>query len=216
MKKTNFCAIFATMFVAATVITLASCSQDDEYYEDSEMFTRAARTIDNMEGDLGGSSNSPFYGENYCGIAAVMSMLGVSLDNDYWYARVMDAAEEIDWDPSSGSGLTDGMILAICAKLREKYPCAKTENLPSSNTTVEADAKAKFNALKNDAEALKKISIGVQVNTLKDGAVVTVLHWTGVSSVDGDRIIPRNCSLVDETNHIYTAFYVSQIKAIVY
>ena len=91
-----------------------------------------------------------------------------------------------------------------------------TENLPSSNTTVEADAKAKFNALKNDAEALKKISIGVQVNTLKDGAVVTVLHWTGVSSVDGDRIIPRNCSLVDETNHIYTAFYVSQIKAIVY
>lgn len=34
MKKPNFCGIFATVFVAATVITLASCSQDDEYYED--------------------------------------------------------------------------------------------------------------------------------------------------------------------------------------
>ncbi len=40
MKKPNFCAIFATMFVAATVIMLASCSQDDEFYEDG-LFTRA-------------------------------------------------------------------------------------------------------------------------------------------------------------------------------
>mgnify|MGYP003413411556 FL=1 len=40
MKRTSFCDIFATMFVAATVITLASCSQDDEFYEDG-LFTRA-------------------------------------------------------------------------------------------------------------------------------------------------------------------------------
>ena len=40
MKKPNFCGIFATVFVAATVIMLASCSQDDEYYEDG-LFTRA-------------------------------------------------------------------------------------------------------------------------------------------------------------------------------
>ena len=40
MKKPNFCGIFATVFVVATVITLASCSQDDEFYEDG-LFTRA-------------------------------------------------------------------------------------------------------------------------------------------------------------------------------
>ena len=40
MKKTNFCGIFATVFVVATVIMLASCSQDDEFYEDG-LFTRA-------------------------------------------------------------------------------------------------------------------------------------------------------------------------------
>ena len=30
MKTKNFCGIFATVFAIATVITLASCSQDDE------------------------------------------------------------------------------------------------------------------------------------------------------------------------------------------
>lgn len=215
MKRKNLSGIFSAVFVVATVITLASCSQDDEYYEDG-LFTRAERTIDDLEGGSGNDSNSPFYGENYCGIAAVMSMLGVPLENDYWYARVMSTAEEIGWDPNSGSGLTDGMIVALCVRLREKYPCSNTENLPSNNITEEADAKARFNALKNDVEVLRKISLGVQVNTIINGEVVTVLHWTGVSSVEGDRIIPRNCRLVDENNHIYTAFYTSQIRAIVY
>ena len=52
MKTTNFCAIFATMFVAATVIMLASCSQDDEYYEDG-LFTRADEMM-TRSGEQGG------------------------------------------------------------------------------------------------------------------------------------------------------------------
>lgn len=57
MKKTNFCAIFATMFVAATVIMLASCSQDDEYYEDG-LFTRADEMM-TRAGELGGYTPTP-------------------------------------------------------------------------------------------------------------------------------------------------------------
>ena len=57
MKKTNFCAIFATMFVAATVIMLASCSQDDEYYEDG-LFTRADEMM-TRAGEPGGYTPTP-------------------------------------------------------------------------------------------------------------------------------------------------------------
>ena len=40
-KFTNFCGIFATVFVTTTIILLASCSQDDDYYDNSEMYTLA-------------------------------------------------------------------------------------------------------------------------------------------------------------------------------
>ena len=41
MKKIkNFCGIFDTVFVTTTMVLLASCSQDDDYY-DSDMYTLA-------------------------------------------------------------------------------------------------------------------------------------------------------------------------------
>ena len=40
-KISNFCGIFATLFVTTTIILLASCSQDDDYYDNSEMYTLA-------------------------------------------------------------------------------------------------------------------------------------------------------------------------------
>ena len=39
-KITNFCGIFATLFVTTTIILLASCSQEDDNYE-SDMYTLA-------------------------------------------------------------------------------------------------------------------------------------------------------------------------------
>ena len=57
MKKPNFCAIFATMFVAATVIMLASCSQDDEFYEEG-LFTRADEMM-TRAGEPGGYTPTP-------------------------------------------------------------------------------------------------------------------------------------------------------------
>ena len=58
MKKRNICGIFATVFAIATVISLASCSQDDEYYYDSEMFTRADGMMTRDEGgpEIGGGN----------------------------------------------------------------------------------------------------------------------------------------------------------------
>ena len=57
MKKTNFFAIFATVFVAATVIMLASCSQDDEFYEEG-LFTRADEMM-TRAGEPGGYTPTP-------------------------------------------------------------------------------------------------------------------------------------------------------------
>ena len=52
MKRKNLSGIFAAVFVAATVITLASCSQDDEYYEGG-LFTRADEMM-TRSGEQGG------------------------------------------------------------------------------------------------------------------------------------------------------------------
>ena len=60
MKFTNFCGIFATLFVTTTIILLASCSQDDDYYENSEMYTLAEMgTRLGGKGDPGGNDPNP-------------------------------------------------------------------------------------------------------------------------------------------------------------
>lgn len=53
MKFKNFCGIFATVFVTTTIILLASCSQDDDYYE-SDMYTLAEMGTRSGGGDPGG------------------------------------------------------------------------------------------------------------------------------------------------------------------
>lgn len=53
VKFTNFCGIFATTFMVATAITIASCSQDDDYY-DSNMYTLAEKMETRSGGDPGG------------------------------------------------------------------------------------------------------------------------------------------------------------------
>ncbi len=61
MKKfSNFCGIFATAFVTTTIILLASCSQDDDYY-DSEMYTLAEMGTRLAEE---GESGDPGWGGN--------------------------------------------------------------------------------------------------------------------------------------------------------
>lgn len=55
MKKFYFSGIFAAAFVATAAFMLASCSQDDEYYYDSEMFTRADGMMTRSGGDPGGN-----------------------------------------------------------------------------------------------------------------------------------------------------------------
>ena len=59
MKFTNFCGIFATLFVTTTIILLASCSQDDDYYE-SDMYTLAE-----MGTRLGGDPEDPPHPQTY-------------------------------------------------------------------------------------------------------------------------------------------------------
>jgi len=65
-KKLNFCGIFATAFVATVMLTIVSCSQDDEYY-DSDMYTLAeaptTRSISPVEGGSGFNNPLPFQEE---------------------------------------------------------------------------------------------------------------------------------------------------------
>ena len=58
IKFSNFCGIFATLFVTTTIILLASCSQDDDYYE-SDMYTLAEMETRGGGGDPGGGQPSP-------------------------------------------------------------------------------------------------------------------------------------------------------------
>ena len=53
IKISNFCGIFSTLFVTTTIILLASCSQDDDYY-DSDMYTLAETGTRLAEGGEGG------------------------------------------------------------------------------------------------------------------------------------------------------------------
>ena len=57
MKKTNLSGIFAAALIAVTIFTLASCSQDDEYYEDG-LFTRADEMM-TRGGEQGGYTPTP-------------------------------------------------------------------------------------------------------------------------------------------------------------
>ena len=59
MKFTNFCGIFATVFITTTIILLASCSQDDDYYE-SDMYTLAEMGTRGGGGDPGGMTAHSF------------------------------------------------------------------------------------------------------------------------------------------------------------
>lgn len=61
MKFTNFCGIFATLFVTTTVVFLASCSQDDDAYDNSEMYTLAEEMGTRSGGGDPGGQPSPVY-----------------------------------------------------------------------------------------------------------------------------------------------------------
>lgn len=58
-KISNFCGIFATLFVTTTIILLASCSQDDDYYDNSEMYTLAGEMGTRSGGGDPGGQPSP-------------------------------------------------------------------------------------------------------------------------------------------------------------
>ena len=57
MKRKKFSGIFAAVFAALTVFTLASCSQDDEFYEEG-LFTRADEMM-TRAGEPGGYTPTP-------------------------------------------------------------------------------------------------------------------------------------------------------------
>ena len=66
IKFSNFCGIFATVFVTTTIILLASCSQDDDYYE-SDMYTLAEMETRGGGGDPGNGGGEPDPPMNYFG-----------------------------------------------------------------------------------------------------------------------------------------------------
>ena len=105
MKKTNFCGIFATVFVVATVITLASCSQDDEFYEDG-LFTRADEMMTRSGGEPGGGNNNFQYRSNECGIWCIL-YINKNVNSYKSYSALVDSATSstVGWERESGAPL---------------------------------------------------------------------------------------------------------------
>lgn len=66
MKFKNFCGIFATLFVTTTIILLASCSQDDDAYDNNEMYTLA----EEMGTRSGGNGGDPGEGSHLLSLHA--------------------------------------------------------------------------------------------------------------------------------------------------
>ena len=65
VKFTNFCGIFATVFMVATAITIVSCSQDDDDYN-SNMYTLAEEMETRSGGDPeSGGGYTPTYNHIY-------------------------------------------------------------------------------------------------------------------------------------------------------
>ena len=56
--KINFCGIFAIAFIAATIILISSCSQDDDFYE-SDKYTMAEELETRTPEPGGGGSDKP-------------------------------------------------------------------------------------------------------------------------------------------------------------
>ena len=71
IKFSNFCGIFATVFVTTTIILLASCSQDDDCYE-SDMYTLAEMGTRLGAGDEWGYDIQ----DNECGIWCLVHLKG--------------------------------------------------------------------------------------------------------------------------------------------
>jgi len=67
MRKFSFCGLFATVFVTTTIILLASCSQDDDYYE-SDMYTLAEMETRSGGGDPGGEWYEITAGADICDV----------------------------------------------------------------------------------------------------------------------------------------------------
>ena len=89
MTKTSFCGIFATLFVTTTMVLLASCSQDDDYYE-SDMYTLAEMGTRLGDPEPGGGEASVVYSS---------------------YNLVADAGEH--WIPFFRQGIPSGEYLQI-------------------------------------------------------------------------------------------------------
>lgn len=79
-KFSNFCGIFATVFVTTTIVLLASCSQDDDNY-DSDMYTMAEMGTRLGGGDPGGGGPIPPTPYNGNPVQAGTDTINVELDS---------------------------------------------------------------------------------------------------------------------------------------
>lgn len=87
--KTNFCGIFATAFIVTITFVIASCSQDDDYY-DSNMYTLAEKMETRSGGDPGGEGGEGGEENNgmYCADFTFTNVLFKGTNSDTIFSNV--------------------------------------------------------------------------------------------------------------------------------
>lgn len=202
----------------------SGCSEyEDELFDDSlDIKDNICRTR-SISGDPEDDPNIK-YAQNACGIWVIMSMIG-SVNNNYYYAKVMDYAESIGWRENSGHGLTPEQIINICSLLKEDSEiCGKNDikNLPShySNSTNEIEDVLSEISKSYGKKKIQDVSIGVQVEMetidSETGETETKLidHWVVAEYINGNQIYVKN----GYTNKYGTKkkFSFDDVRAIVY
>ena len=193
MKNSKyFCGIFATVFVTTTMALLASCSQDDDYYDNSEMYTLAEEMGTRSGGNggdpgyVGDGNDIPFL-SNECGVWCI---LYIKKENQKYssYSALVDSATSptIGWDREHGQPLYGEQMQALGNMVGINFTGWLSNTNKQGNITNDANNKLK--ELLEDEHRYKDrklLNVVISVKTYRDGKMYP--HYVVVKGYDNKK-----------------------------
>ncbi|MDO4202682.1 MAG: hypothetical protein Q4D25_11295 [Bacteroidales bacterium] len=164
IKISNFCGIFATLFVTTTMVLLASCSQDDDYY-DSDMYTLAEMgTRLGGKGDPGNGTGGDLYYEAkvtksitfidtviYESVSALVTLkIKYNPDGSGSTIEYISCSDSLlknlrIRNPNVGSTMYQNHLVIICSSAIDGTRVIHHDSLPDDSFAVTGQYKARYN-----------------------------------------------------------------------